>query len=694
MIAKQKDMHADMPRPRSSDDDVEVFSEDEMAALAAETTPPQQDVHTHIPVAAEEEAETPKSNRRIAIEAKKRFSDLYQRASGASSATHFERTDPNRRKKIIVWVLVGLMIIAGAAVGGFFFFVNQEQEFANEQVSASIDGATVVTSGKESTFVIAITNGEAVAVHNVEMTLQLPSTFQFRSSVPSAENDAHNAWNVGTINPGKRKLVSITGTFFGETGTELAVPTILGYRPANFNSVFQTHGSLSLTIGGSVLSLTLEAPPKSISGRADQYALTLENTSDETIEQVRLTLTVPAEMQADNFKPEATSTGSFIWSIDSLEGGETFSVTWNGTITAAQGTSSELKAEVGYTDAGGTYLSQAEQTALLFVVNPQLLITLKQNDSTSGAPAEFGDLITYAVTLENGSDAVINDIAVRVELTTNAVDWSGLVNPYKGTTEGTTIRWDASTVPTLTSLRPNEQAEISFSIPVVATYSASGADDGELTISATATARSSGVVDLDGTDLVVSTDPLVTKITTDLKLRAESRYYDDQSIPVGSGPVPPRVGATTTYRLYWYLHNSTNEVTDVVVSAVLPTGVDWTGVSGVTAGDVSYDASTRLIQWTINRIPQNAGQLIPELQAYVDVSITPQVVQVGDVVTLLGMTTAQATDTFTGVSITQTAKTLTTALTTDPVERGSGKVQPAPVLTNTNTATNGNVNGG
>ncbi len=661
------------------------YDADELKALADEAAamqPAQKIPVTEVP---DDETSAPKSEREQSAEARKQFSDLYRRSGDAAdSLRHFDRRDPRRRTKIIIWVVIGLAVILGVVLAGFYYFVNHEDKFANTSIAIAIDSGATVKSGEESTIIISITNNEAVAITNAELTLQLPDSFTFTSSIPQPTNEADNAWEVGTINPGKEKLVSITGTFLGEKNSVHDLGATLNYMPANFSSVFQTTQPLEVTIGGSVLALTIDAPAKSIAGRDDDYTVTVENTAEDAIRDVTVSIALPDQMSTGEFDPAPEAENDLSWHIDEFAGGDTYTISWQGQIDAPQGTSGEIIATAGYTDLQGKFTTQAEEHAIVFVVNPQLLVTLRQDESSSGVARGFGDVVTYDIELENASDSIINSLSVELELDSTVLNWSELIDPYNGEQRGATIRWTSDEVSALKTLRPSESANIEVSVPILESYTAQTQDEGQLSIAATARAASEDVADLEGQPLTAESATVTTKITTDLSLRTEARYYDDEYIKVGDGPVPPQVGTATTYVIYWYLQNTTNEVSTVSVTTELPTGVVWADNGSVSAGDIVYDPTARTITWTINKIPRHVGQFIPELYGEFAVTITPQSADIGSTVTLLQQSLLTATDVFTDASIHQTTGLTTTDLPTDPVKTGQGEVIPAPV-TNTNT---------
>ena len=197
---------------------------------------------------------------------------------------------------------------------------------------------------------------------------------------------------------------------------------------------------------------------------------------------------------------------------------------------------------------------------------------------------------------------------------------------------------------------------------------------------------SKNVVDLEGTEIKSDAPPIEVRITTQVQLRPEARYTDDEYQPLGAGPVPPEAGITTTYQIQWYLSNASNEVTDAKITTTLPQNVFWKG--GETgSGTLSFDPATREVAWTINRVPARSGLDLSGLSANFTVSITPKESEIGSAVILTEQTSLEALDGFTNQIIQKKFDVLTTDITTDPKYAGQGKVIAASAE-NLNSNTN------
>jgi len=102
------------------------------------------------------------------------------------------------------------------------------------------------------------------------------------------------------------------------------------------------------------------------------------------------------------------------------------------------------------------------------------------------------------------------------------------------------------------------------------------------------------------------------KISTFLKIHAESRYYTEEGDQLGRGPLPPKVGQTTKYWINFFLTASPNAVKDAVIKAHLPAGVIWTGKTNVVEGEpLKFDPLSRTVTWKNNSVEATMGDTCP-----------------------------------------------------------------------------------
>jgi len=645
-------------------------------------------------IKVETEADGPKIdfNKKSWMNKSRDFGSLYRGSGGKRiDMSKIDRKDPNRKKKIVGWTIFILVILLGITLAGFYFFINQEDKFSGNKIDIEIEKPLSVASGDMISFSIIVHNNESVDLVNTELTIQFPSDFVFNSSEPMTINEANNAWSIGEIKKGRSETVKIVGQLLGELNSTEDFAAILSYMPANFLSEFQKRKSFSLEINDSIFDLDLEVPTKVVSGYEGTYKIVYTNNSKEDIKRVRLTLFLPEDLEVGDFSPSLDNEET-VWELDTLGSRASQEISFQGVLTAEEGAMREIKAQIGYINQQGEYLVQVEETSIIFIINPQLLLTLAINDSTQDNVASFGETLNYVLKYQNESQSEIKDMSVVLKLQGEALDWDSIVDVNDGEIIDNKISWDQSKITDLSSVEPGEQGEIKFSINLHNNILAEDRDDINYYITGQATARSEEVVDLEGSLLEIESEKITTKINSHLVLRAEGRYHNDEYIAVGSGPVPPEVGQTTQYQIYWYLQNGANEVSSVEVTAEIPKDVLWVNDTYVSAGNFSYDPTAHTVTWSINKMPEHTGQFTAELEARFAVEVTPTSDDVAKLLILSEKSQVIAYDTFTEQEISMTQDMITSDLTTDPLVVGKGLVVPESSSTNSNSNTNININ--
>ena len=80
---------------------------------------------------------------------------------------------------------------------------------------------------------------------------------------------------------------------------------------------------------------------------------------------------------------------------------------------------------------------------------------------------------------------------------------------------------------------------------------------------------------------------------------AEARYYSEDNVPLGLGPIEPRVGEESTYNIRLVLTNNLHNVENVQVQAKLPNTVVWSDKENHERGDLFFKAATNEVVWNI-----------------------------------------------------------------------------------------------
>jgi hypothetical protein len=137
------------------------------------------------------------------------------------------------------------------------------------------------------------------------------------------------------------------------------------------------------------------------------------------------------------------------------------------------------------------------------------------------------------------------------------------------------------------------------------------------------------------------------------------------------GPLPPLVGKTTVYRVYWKVQKTLHALDEATVTAVLPQIGTWTGKTETSMGAIAYDETTRMVRWTIGKVADGTK----EFEGWFEVALTPQSVDVGRFAALLGETSFQARDGRLQEVVRRTKPAVSTDVSNDEGAKGKGVVR-------------------
>ncbi len=571
------------------------------------------------------------------------------------------------------WIVTGLAVLAAASLTGFFVFT-KSKKFTGTNVQLQFQPVGDVASGATVTLTIEYQNLEPVDLTKGELTVEYPEGFTYSGATPQPTNDFHNDFSIGTIRSGRAGRVSITGTLIGSVGTSREFRATLTYRPSTFNSDFQQKTSTTVKITSSILSVQVAGPTQLAPGASATWTVAYKNTADRDLPNVQIEAVYPEGLTVAKTDPPAQER-SALWRISKVSTGASGTINITATANGAVGDSLPLVIRTGVLGRDNAVDLQDEQTILIILVKTGVSTTIAVNGSTDPVSIDPGETLNYSIHVANTSDAELANLTITAGLDGSAMKPETLSSDSRGVVKNTTVTWTKDQAPALAALKPGQDLTLTFSLGTRSPLTAPTDGDRNQRITTTVSIGSPTL----GTNTNQARTPstvAVTKINTVMKLTAEARYYDIQGQPVGSGPVPPTVGRTTTYHLSWAVANATNDASGLTVSATLPTTVLWTGQNVARdAGDIAFDPATRTVRWTLNTVPAGTGSRWPALTAGFDVSITPTADQAGTVPVLLNDSTAAATDSFTGHALTATAPTLATDVPTDAQAGGQGKVQ-------------------
>jgi hypothetical protein len=592
------------------------------------------------------------------------------------------RTFEGKRTSPIVVVLSALgallVVLIVAAWAGFAIF-KPFRGFSGDGIQFSIDGPSRIALGQETTFFVNWQNGSSEPIATSDVRVSFPADFTLTSTDPATVGDGLQ-FHLGSIPFGGRGTIAIKGMFTGALGTKTAIQVVGTYRPASFDSDFEALSTKAIEYTDTVLDGVIDAPEKSLPGDRVRIVYTLANRGTVAMQGLEMRIRLPEGFVRDASSTTDVMDGRMVRvPLAQLAAGATSSAVVTGSFVSGAGGEIELQAEAGRVAADGVFLSAVKTISHVNVLSGDLSLKLIVNGADTDRSIAYGTPLRIAVGYENTASEELKDVQIRliaepiVASGTNPgsikipLDWSKVETNSTGTRTGNTITWNGKTVGVLERLPPRTDGAFELTVPFVLNATTTNALGVRLIIEGTMKGVGKTAV-----DRTIRTAPMNFLLQSDATIASDAWYFSEEGAQLGSGPLPPVLGQTTSYRVIWRLSKSVHELKNIRVSATLPKNVSWPDRTNVSAGTVLYDEPNRTISWTMNRLPAD----VDEASADFTIELTPGSNDVGRFADLMGETRFVAEDTaLNGESIVRTRPGLNTDLENDDGAKAKGVVR-------------------
>lgn len=571
-------------------------------------------------------------------------------------------SDNAMRNKILK--IGGITIAALLILTGLIWF-SLGRAFDKEKIVISLEAPERVVAGEEVNFLVKYDNRTKTDLLEARVKLTFPeSSFTENGSGLSVEKI------IGKIGASTNGEINFTGRLIGREDDIKKVLAVISYQPKNINSRFEGMANAESKIVAVPIVLSFDLPEKIVSGQIVQGALQYTNTSSVSFSDLILKIDFPEDFQLQSAHPESSDARNS-WNIFELPAREEGKILFLGTTSGQSNQAKSFAASIGFKE-GDDFIVLADGLGSTTISDSPLIVTQSVNGEDNYV-AKPGETLKYKVKYKNTAEVGIPAANIVVEFISSALDYSSVsVSNGSYDSQGNKITWNAGGVSKLALVNPGEEGEVSFSVKVLGAMPVENFNDKNFVVKTDASIDTPNVpLSLAGTE-IKGTSEMTVKIRTNVNLLTKG-YYNDDLIP-NSGPIPPRVGQKTTYTIYWNIINTSNDLSDAKVEAVLPNNVEWLDKTSLDNGIIKFDSAVNKVTWTLGKVPAGAGNILPVRVISWQVAITPSSNQVGKVVELIRGSVLTATNQFTNENIKLTGNNLDTGLITDLSSNNDGRV--------------------
>jgi hypothetical protein len=309
----------------------------------------------------------------------------------------------------------------------------------------------------------------------------------------------------------------------------------------------------------------------------------------------------------------------------------------------------------------GTPYMTAEQHITIEKPFISTQISIDNDEGTKDYPIEPGQQKRVKITWYNNLSTSVSNVQIVAKLSGTAYD-RGAVFPDAGyyRSSDNQIIWNQQTNPELASVGAGESGSVTFGITPKANNTGTPVVSPMITIAANITGDRTGQSGVPTVTVAASRN---IRVSSDVTL--SGRIVRNIGPFTNTGPIPPKVDKITTYTVMWSVDNTSNPVSNAKVTATLPPNVKWVGPVSPATEDVSYDSNTNTVVWNVGTVSTFSRTTSKTRTVAFQVSIEPNIPQVGESPILINSATLTASDDFAGVKLSDKNDYLTTRFSTD-----------------------------
>ncbi|OGG58602.1 hypothetical protein A2765_02675 [Candidatus Kaiserbacteria bacterium RIFCSPHIGHO2_01_FULL_56_24] len=590
---------------------------------------------------------------------------LLQRSAVAPRSIRFTRV-------LIRWFIVGATAFFVGAAGFFayYFFLGGGSTLVSPgNIDISVSGPLQVASGSPTELQVAVVNRNRAALELADLVITYPSGT--RSPVDLSTDLPSQRISLGNIEPGGRRQGTVSAVFSGVEGERGVIKIELEYRLANSSSIFVAKSNYQIVFASSPLSLSVVGNNETVSGQPIEFKVSIASNADSAVKDVILNMSVPFGFTLSYSDPQAQKgTNGNLWVLGDIAPGQKKAITIRGVVNGESGDERVFRFTAGTRkDAQTTAVTTtlADYAHHLMVSRPFLGLAVALNKDMVGGSAVVapGETVNVSVSWENNLSTEVTDAVIVAKLGGIEIDGATVHSSdgfYRSSDK--VVLWDKTTTRgVLANLPSGAKGTLNFTFQMPNDDVLSQMRNPALSISVHAAGKR--VSEKGVPETLQSTATQNIKLASDLQLIAQGLYYSN---PFGSsGPMPPKADTETTYALVFSVTNTTNRITNGVVTATLPPYVRWTGIYSPSSEEITFNQSDSTVTWKVGTIEPGTGVdgALPK-QAAIAIGLTPSTSQIGQQPVLIRGVTLKGVDEATGATVTRVADDITTNISGDP----------------------------
>ncbi len=566
-----------------------------------------------------------------------------------------------------------ILFLAGLVYGAYVAYDKFRSSRTNIMELTAVVPSEI-KSGDEVLYNLEYKNLTGTALKNIKIEVTYPDNFIFIDSLPSPIKNK-NTWEISNLDPKSSGNIQVKGRIINSDGKDNLFLAKANYYMENFSTEFKKEIASVVKVKGLGFNVDFNYASTALVGEDNEIDISF--SSYETVpETVNLVSIFPSNMSLSGVEAvpvsglAATSTNNLLslekitddtWRLTNFQldaGTQNLRIKYR--IKEKTDDQQKIALRLEEKAQDDKYYTFAEKEVMVDVIKSNLNLTMSLNGNKGDTNINFGDTLNYSISYSNKGDSPMKDVVIMAVLNSDFLNWNSVKDKHNGQRKSGLITWTKNEIPELKELEPNKEGTIDFSINVTS-FNTSDLGKNFAVKSYSQFSIGNGEELKEGSDN--KSNEINSKINSDLNFKEQVRYFDEDNIPVGDGPLPPQVGQKTSLKVYWRLTNNLHELNNVTVEYQLPPSVSFDERAQASVGSINYDSTNNKITWSIGRLPLTVYTASAEF----NIGVNPDDNNRNKIMVISNGTTISALDVETQETITKTSNVQTTKLDDDDI---------------------------
>lgn len=472
-------------------------------------------------------------------------------------------------KKIFLFFIILFLILGGL---GYWYW--SRNAYSKDSLKVEILGPSEANFADEVEYTVKYKNNGNIRLEQPKIIFEYPENTMVDGNFISRQEVGSD--KIGDIYPGEEKTYTFKGRLFGKEGDLKKASVELSYQPKNLNARYESKTTFTTKIKPVPLTFDFDLPSKIEANKKFDFSIDYYSALNYPLSDLTVKIQYPDKFQF--LKSDPNSQNENEWDVPLLNKAEGGKIDISGQMAAELGDHGIFNAQLGMWRSDGEFIPLKDISQEVEIVRPNLSISQKINGQ-AGYTASPGDLLHYEISFRNLGTEPFTNLFLAVTLDGGEYDLGSIKSSDGQFKSGdNTIVWDSGSVPNLKFLDQGEEGTVEFWINLKDGWNQN---------------------DLQKNGLVKDT-VLISKIKQTFETKINSNLAVVSEVSKDSN---------STYTINWLAKNSSNDMKNVKVKAILPPNVKLTGQISPqeSSSNFAFDNDSREIVWMVGDMPAGTG---------------------------------------------------------------------------------------